>query len=255
MKDRYYGVSFYDGLGQGSLRSAKVTLAKLFELYRPTSVVDFGCGIGTWLRAARDLGVEEILGIDGDYVRKKQLQISPDAFIAADLARETVSLDRRFDLAMSLEVAEHLPKERSEAFVRQLVDASDVVLFSAAVPDQGGRHHVNEQFASYWVKRFRAEGYECYDAVRPLIWSDDRVEWWYRQNILLFAKDRVFPGRKEAATDYDMIHPQMWLNRGAIGRRIDRAARGLRHFLSQSAPPFATALVRGRHAARPRLKP
>ena len=64
-----------------------------------------------------------------------------------DLA-QPLQIDRRFDLALSLEVAEHLPPECGSEFVQTLTDLSSVILFSAAIPFQGGTDHLNEQWPS-----------------------------------------------------------------------------------------------------------
>ena len=82
------------------------------------SVLDVGCGAGAWLTVWKSLGAET-LGLDGNYVRPEQLLISPGEFSAVDLSA-SFSLDRRFDLAQSLEVAEHLPAS-SGGFVDSLV--------------------------------------------------------------------------------------------------------------------------------------
>ena len=244
MRHRHYGSSFYSGQMAGSLKSAQETLRLFFEMYRPNSVVDFGCGLGTWLRAAQELGVRKIHGFDGRHVNANMLQISEDDFTPCDLGRERPEIGMRFDLALSLEVAEHLPRARAEVFIEALTTASDVVVFSAAVPGQGGRFHVNEQFPSYWIPIFARHGYACFDALRPLIWSDHRVELWYRQNILVFSKAQQFPGARANPTDYDIIHPELWMSRGAVGKVIDRATASIKDFVSRTSPPQLVELVR-----------
>lgn len=240
----YYGASFYDGQMAGSLRSAEVVLDIVFGMFKPASVVDFGCGVGPWLKAASERGVGKVLGLDGDHVQREMLLIPEADFVSCDMSKSCPSLGNRFDMAISLEVAEHLPTNRARSLVEDLTSASDVVLFSAAIPDQGGRHHCNEQFPSYWIGHFGDCGYTCYDAIRPSIWSDDRVEFWYRQNILLFSKSRVFPGRLSRPTDYDIVHPEQWRARGALGRAIDRSVGNLRHVVSRTMPRSLISIAR-----------
>src|SRR5215204_4952574 len=103
-----YGVRFYNDQRSGSLRSAQVIVPLVTALIRPRSVVDVGCGIGTWLKVFSEAGVEDYLGLDGDYVTRDQLLIEPMHFQAADLANPP-KLERTFDLAVCLEVGEHLP--------------------------------------------------------------------------------------------------------------------------------------------------
>jgi len=159
---------------------------RVLELLPVHSVVDFGCGEGTWLRVFQDHGVETILGIDGDYVSRERLLIDQAHFRAQNVALP-VRLDRTFDLAISLEVAEHLPTRASRSFVESLVRAAPVVLFSAAIPGQQGTRHINEQWPEFWKKLFRSFDYECLDPIRPRILFDAGVEWWYKQNILLYV--------------------------------------------------------------------
>jgi hypothetical protein len=149
-----------------------------------------------------------VLGVDGDYVDRASLRIAADKFVAADL-REPLSLDRKFDLVQSLEVAEHIDGARADVFVESLTRHGDVVLFSAAIPGQGGNGHVNEQWPSYWIGKFADAGFTLYDAIRPRIWNDSRVEVWYRQNTLLFSRERVFDGAG-SGTGPDLVHPELW---------------------------------------------
>lgn len=182
-----YDREFFAAKRGGSARSAERILPIVLELTGPiASLVDVGCGIGTWAHVAAWLGVDEVIGIDGDYVDRTQLCISPDRFVPHDLST-SVPLTRRFDLAISLEVAEHLPADRAGTFVRDLTRLAPMVLFSAAVPGQGGTHHVNEQWQDHWVSRFAAEGYVALDVVRPRVWEDPDVRPWYAQNTLLYV--------------------------------------------------------------------
>lgn len=176
------------------------------ELLRPASVLDVGCATGTWLAEWGRAGVSDLLGIDGDYVDRTALKLPRDRFKPIDLSR-AFSLDRRFDLVQTLEVAEHLDQACADTFVASLTRHSDTVLFSAAIPGQGGTHHVNEQWPSYWAEKFEKAGYTAYDVVRPRFWTDSRVQYWYRQNTLLFSRERVF---SDAVSRLDLVHPEMW---------------------------------------------
>jgi SAM-dependent methyltransferase len=182
-----YSDEFFDRHLEGSRRSALLVVPMIMDLVRPRRVVDVGCGRGTWLAAFRDYGAKEILGIDGDYVDPDRLEIAQHEFLACDLSRPLV-LDRQFDLAVCLEVAEHLPEESADSVVALLTSLAPVVLFSAAVPSQGGTHHVNEQWPDYWATRFEDRGYKMCDLIRDRIWDSPEVEWWYAQNIFLFSR-------------------------------------------------------------------
>ncbi len=162
----------------------------MLNLLPASSAVDFGCGRGTWLKACLENGVETILGLDGDYVDRDRLLIDREQFRAVDLC-QPIRLERRFDLALCLEVGEHLPARSARALVESLATAATVVLFSAAIPGQGGTSHVNEQWPYYWERLFNEQGMHKYDVVRPLIWADRSIEWWYRQNIYMYSENAL----------------------------------------------------------------
>lgn len=201
-----YGADFYDSQTHGSRESAKVVIPHVSGLVRPASVLDVGCGMATWLAEWEREGVSDVFGVDGGYVDQAALPISQDKFLATDLQRPVV-LGRTFDLVQSLEVAEHIDKSCADIFVESLVAHGDVILFSAAIPGQGGTHHVNEQWPSYWIEKFAKVGFAPYDVIRPVIWQDSRVDPWYRQNIFIFSKDRDFG---ETGDCRDLVHPELW---------------------------------------------
>jgi SAM-dependent methyltransferase len=159
----------------------------VFDLITPESVVDFGCGVGTWLAVAKQLGTQRCLGLEGSWVKTQAPAMAGLDIRETDLERE-VSLEERFDLAISLEVAEHLAPERAESFVTDLCKVSDVVLFSAATPGQDGDGHQNEQLPSYWAEHFIRHRYVPLDVIRPVVQFDRRVEVWYRTNIILYVR-------------------------------------------------------------------
>jgi hypothetical protein len=163
---------------------------------KASSVADFGCGQGAWLSVWAKLGVE-IQGLDGDYVDRAGLLIPSTSFQAADLS-QPIQLGRCFDLVQSLEVAEHLPPDRAEAFVSTLIAHAPCVLFSAAVPGQGGMHHVNERPLEYWRSLFRKHRYVPVDCIRPAIRDAAEVQQWYRCNTLLYVDET----RLDALSDH-----------------------------------------------------
>ena len=158
MSDTNYDHEFYELHRKQSLDSARRVLPLVFQYVQPASVVDVGCGEGAWLSEFCAAGVRDYLGVDGDYVDRTKLLIEPDRFQAADLA-QGIDLGRRFDLAVCLEVAEHLPQSAAGRFVAALAALSDVVLFSAAIPQQLGTDHINLQWPGYWRELFVRHGY------------------------------------------------------------------------------------------------
>ena len=172
-----YDAAFFAALTEGSRRSADRIVPVVVDVIAPRSVIDVGCGTGEWLAAFRAAGIEDVLGLDGDYADRAQLHIPASAFEAVDLS-QPLRIARRFDLAISLEVAEHLPPERGESFVADLAALAPVVLFSAAVPDQGGIDHIAERWQDEWAVLFARHGLRPLDVVRPVVWDDENVENW-----------------------------------------------------------------------------
>ena len=216
-----YDENFYRAQKDGSFKSASVILPLVAEFIHPQTVVDVGCGVGTWLAFWKNIFNTEIYGLDGDYVDRAQLFIDEKNFYPTNL-EERINLEKRFDLAMTLEVAEHLSPARADSFVEDLTKLSDVILFSAAVPDQGGTNHVNEQWQSYWAKKFSRFGYVAIDCIRPEVWAREDVAFWYRQNILIYAKSselyrypelQEFYLKHRDGIIYDAVHPQMWVRK------------------------------------------
>ncbi len=193
-----YSGTFFAHIRGGSRRSAQEIVPLVMALLQPRSVVDVGCGIGTWLTVFQQHGVEDICGIDGSYVETQTLEIPESCFMAHDLT-QPLHLSRPFDLVMSLEVAEHVPSAYAEDFIASLTRLGPAVLFSAAIPFQGGTHHVNEQWPAYWIARFQRHGYVALDCLRPLLWHNTHVEWWYTQNMLLFV-------RQDCLAQYPALH-------------------------------------------------
>jgi SAM-dependent methyltransferase len=215
-----YDTAFYARQMSGSYASARVVVPLVRSLLPVGSVCDVGCGAGTWLRAWAEQGVDDIVGLDGDYALP-MLQIPRDAFRAVDL-RQPISLGRRFDLAMSVEVAEHLPPARSESFVDDLIRLAPVVLFSAAIPLQGGTDHVNERWQAEWAVIFKARGYLPCDVIRPSIWNERGVETWYKQNILLFVQEHHLEKHpalsRQPAFPLSVVHPDSFSGGVSFGR-------------------------------------
>jgi SAM-dependent methyltransferase len=228
--EKSYDQKFFDDRSAGSSRSARHIIPIVLKTFTVSSVIDVGCGIGTWLCEFARLGVQNYLGIDGNYIDRDQLLISHDYFRSADLAqRFSVG---RFDLACSLEVAEHLPESSADSFVESLTKSAPVVLFSAAIPHQGGVHHVNEQWQSYWAKKFAAHGYVALDFIRPLVRHNKDVQVWYRQNTLVYCDPEMRPVNIPpipSISDLDEVLPEFYESRMTQIPGGRQSVRGLKH--------------------------
>lgn len=182
-----YSDRWYEGCRDGSADSARLYTSYLWQFIQPRSVLDAGCGRGHWLNAWEERGVTLLFGLDGAWNRQEQMRHPSIRFTPLDLNRP-FELTHKVDLAMSLEVAEHLQPESAETFVGCLTHTSDLVLFGAACPHQGGPNHLNERPATYWAELFRARGFLPFDILRPVFWADARIPFWYRQNTFLYAR-------------------------------------------------------------------
>jgi len=171
-----------------------------------TSLIDVGCGTGTWLRAALDAGVTEVLGVDGVMAPASELAV-PTAYIQSTDLTAPLNLGRRFSIALCLEVAEHLEAAHGPRLVQSLTNHADTVVFSAACPNQPGQHHVNCQWPEYWQQIFNAQGYTCDDSIRWAMWTESKIEPWYRQNI--FIARRAFDKAGKEPRLRAVLHPEM----------------------------------------------
>ncbi|MDR7127720.1 SAM-dependent methyltransferase [Algoriphagus sp. 4150] len=188
--------------------ASSIIIPEIIKWIKPRSVLDVGCGIGTWLNIFSQFGVKDLMGIDGDYVDRDLLykHIDSDDFKSCDLEKP-FDLKRKFDLAISVEVAEHLKASSADIFVESICRHADTVIFSAAIPGQGGQNHINEQWPSYWEAKFKRHGYHVYDPFRLVFWKDQKIEPWYRQNILLFSKNELDIPK---ANCIDIVLPDFW---------------------------------------------
>ena len=152
-------------------------LPYVFDLFDPSSLLDVGCANGSWLHVAKQLGVEDVFGMDGIEVEESIKFLDSSEFLKHDL-KEPIDLGRRFDMVISLEVAEHLPENSADSFVSTLVKHSDIIVFSAAVPGQGGQFHINEQWPDYWQSKFENNGFLAFDLLRDKFWDNVNVFWW-----------------------------------------------------------------------------
>lgn len=216
MKPTPYTTEFYNEQRTNSRRSAEEIVPTLVELIAPRSVVDVGCGVGPWLSVFRDHGVEDVFGIDGSYVDPDLLEIPKERFFPADLS-QPVSLARTFDLAISLEVAEHLPASSAAVFIESLTKLAPVIFFSAAIPHQGGIDHINEQWPDYWASLFAEKGFVPVDSIRTKFWTNPNVEHCYSQNGILYVRQDKVSGFPKldlslaVTSPLPLVHPLLFL--------------------------------------------
>lgn len=227
--------------------SATEVLSYLNGIFHPSSLLEIGCGHGGWAAVALELAVPDVVGVDGPWTDTAKLKIGLEKFVPHDLATP-LSLGRKFNMVLTLEVAEHVKESAADQFVESCTNHADLVVFGAAIPLQGGFRHINEQWPSYWIRKFSDVGYEFYDLVRPKFWNNEKVEYFYRQNTLVFVnrKNEEVSGQAVDAsrlcaesmpTDY--VHPEKYLEVAGY-RSIDFRR------LSKTALPILISKIGGR---------
>jgi hypothetical protein len=246
IRGKLYDDEFFTRNIEATFQSARIIVPHVLRQVHPRSVIDVGCARGAWLRAFSEHGVQIVQGLDGNYVDRSKLLIETADFtpvnlitaVKGELGPLMEKANGSYDLALCLEVAEHLPHSSADDLVRTLTTLAPIVLFSAAVPGQGGIGHINEQWPHYWKLRFEKYGFQRIDSIRRRIWRDKRVPWWYRQNMFLFAaRERIAESNlmraeeKLPALDVVSIYCRNRLR--ALRRGMTQIARAMLSALSQ----------------------
>jgi SAM-dependent methyltransferase len=208
-----YNRRFFADQRDESRESARAMVPILADLVEPASVADVGCGVGTWTSVFAERGLA-VTGFDGDYVDRGALLIPPDRFRAVDLTQPVPDLEP-VDLAISLEVGEHLPESAAPQLVATLTGLAPVVAFGAAIPWQGGTSHINEQWQTWWAALFAQRGYVAVDALRDKVWDDQRIAPWYVQNTVLYVREGELANYPKLAghrvgPPHDVVHPRLY---------------------------------------------
>lgn len=214
---------------------ANIIVPEVVKLVNPKSVVDVGCGIGTWLNVFKKYGVKNVLGIDGEWTEKDLVyeNLATEEYLQVNLELP-IHLNKKFDLVCCLEVAEHINSTASDIFINTLTSLGNVILFSAAIPGQGGYEHINEQWPSYWQAKFEKKGFKILDVLRYKFWNNKDVFLWYKQNILLVIHESELEHfNYKYQSPLDIVHPDMYFRKlgikhsflmlmDACGRKIKR---------------------------------
>ncbi len=186
-----YHADYYAEVDEAAVRSAGAMTESIVTQFKPRRVVDVGCGTGALLEAFRQRGCE-VYGLEYSeaalqFCRARKLRVEQ-----FDLEHDSLGKPETFDVATSMEVAEHLPEKFADRYVDLLTQMSNIVVLTAAHPGQGGTDHVNEQPPSYWIAKFQARGF-THDAALSRQWGQvwkeaGNVSPWYCENLMVFQR-------------------------------------------------------------------
>ena len=197
-----YNRAFFEGNQQEGVRMAPWFVPLLQNVFDFHSLIDVGCGTGHYLQYCLNCGIGDVLGLEGSPAAFADLLVDKRYVVMHDL-RLPYTVGRRFDLAISVEVAEHIDKLYASNFIKILCDASDTVALTAAKPGQGGTAHVNEQGEEWWVEKFRRFDYGFDSTTTQMLRRGIRqareagnfVTRWFESNIMVFRRrgSELFP--------------------------------------------------------------
>jgi len=190
---KIYNEEFFESVTKGEFLCSFDMAKIILEILKPKSIIDIGCGNGIHLNAFKECGITDYVGYDGSEVALKKSLLPKGEIILHDL-RKPLSLNRKYDLCCCIEVAEHIEERYAKTLINTLVGLSDLILFTAAVPKQGGTNHVNEQPHEYWKNLFKQKGYFYCDytseKLRRLFWVVNINDWIYN-NLMVFRKGEI----------------------------------------------------------------
>ena len=181
-----YDDLFYENHGNESYESALHYGEILSRYYQPSKIVDVGCGRGAWLKAFKQHGATTLVGIDGKWNNQSLMIDESISFQPYDLDQDIIVNDC-YDLAICVEVAEHLEKSAGYNLIKLLTTVSPVIIFGAAFIRQGGQGHINEDEHSNWANLFDVFDFAVFDLFRQELWGKESVNWWYQQNTFLYV--------------------------------------------------------------------
>lgn len=237
-RNQGYTNSYYEEVNRSAVHSAETAIPMVVQLVHPHSAVDVGSGEGYWTAALLKNGVPDVTAVDGPWVDRAQLKIPVEKFVVQDFSN-SLQLARTFDMVLCLEVAEHLKPERAESFVADLTRLAPAIVFSAAIPGQGGTMHYNEEWPSYWAGIFARHGYDAIDVFRPALWNNQNISAMYRQNMFLYVRRDYRDSHADLKglptsppeSILNLVHPVVYENSMKNVAYLSRWQTKVKHFL------------------------
>lgn len=201
-----YSADFYSNMRSVSASSYAFLANWIFNYCSPKSAIDWGAGSGELLMDLHTNHQVQVKALEGDWVREIPTNLPKLHYEFRDL-RFPLKLEEKFDIAICLEVAEHLEDEFAQTLIDGICSSSDLVFFSAAVPYQGGTNHVNEKWPIYWAKRFHKAGFVLSYDPREELWDNPEIADYYKQNLLIFERSK---SNRDMIIPRSLIHPSLW---------------------------------------------
>ena len=196
------------------------------------SFLDLGCGVGSWSAALEQKGINHFVMVDHPALQKEALLVrQKDIFQPVNLDTD-LPAPGRYDLALCIEVLEHFTAERALEIFHFLSSQSDLVLFSAAVPGQHGKGHINCRRHAYWHQQFAAQGFDYYDGFKPQLFGMEDVHYWIQQNLFLYyrpSKANLFEGLQNIThPDLELVHQHILQRKMGIWEYLKMAPKVFR---------------------------
>jgi len=165
------------------------TMDWYIQKYRPDSVVDFGCGIGSYLESAYDYDIK----IKGYEISLDAFRYTPEfirPYIEYRDCTEVINCGI-FDTVISFETAEHIEPEGTNQFILNLVNATGkTLLFTAAPPGQEGTGHINCRTRDFWMMEL-SDLLIYNDILTGEIseaWEKLGAPWYIVKNLMVFSR-------------------------------------------------------------------
>ena len=165
----------------------------LYDELKSNSVLDLGCGVGSYLEGFFNAGCRDLLGIELNFDKaKKYIVDNIFSFIIEGDATTDLNLNRKFDCVVSFEVGEHIEPDGTEMFIDNLTLYSNrYIILTTASPGQRGTGHINLRNKDFWIKSITVKGFlyrkDLVEKYR-IAWKKFNVEKYILNNLMVFRK-------------------------------------------------------------------